>query len=220
MIRACLTLTSILLFSSAIGACTQTRYHSINAHEEMEMPFSRNVYFRIADAFYTDPPHCLIVMPTTDIEVPLDVVNIVEQALALHLSKKVARVIGPEDRRSAERKLALNVKNPLDRRYLARNERCQAYLAWQLKDYDDSYILVWSRKKIGLEVKLMLIENDTELWFASHTTYRSEGGLPLSLLSLPIAAAEATIFNQDAEQLTSMVNDAVRRLIVTLPDVS
>jgi len=184
------------------------------------MPFSRNVYFRIADAFYTDPPHCLIVMPTTDIEVPLDVVNIVEQALALHLSKKVARVIGPEDRRSAERKLALNVKNPLDRRYLARNERCQAYLAWQLKEYDDSYILVWSRKKIGLEVKLMLIENDTELWFASHTTYRSEGGLPLSLLSLPIAAAEATIFNQDAEQLTSMVNDAVRRLIVTLPDVS
>ena len=220
MIRIWLTLMSLLLFITTLSACVQTNYHRLNTHEKNETPFSRDVYFKVADPFYFEPPQCVIVMPTTDADTPLGLANLVEQALALQLRTKVARVIGPEDRRSAERRLALDERDPLDRRYLARSERCHAYLAWRLQEFDDSYIFVWSRKKIGLKVRLLLVDDDTELWLANHTTYRSEGGVPLSLLSLPIAAAEASIFNQDAEQITSMIHDAARRLIVTLPGVS
>jgi len=142
----------------------------------------------------------------------------IEQALALRLGQKISRVIGPRQRRAAERDLALDTGNEVDRRYLARTKRCPAYLEWRLKEISDSHFFVWSQKQIGLEIRLARAADDTILWRAAHTTRRSDGGLPLSLLSLPLAAAEATMFSQDADQLPSMIDDVVRRLIVTLPD--
>jgi hypothetical protein len=38
-------------------------------------------------------------------------------------------------------------------------------------------------------------------------------------MTLPVAAIEATMFSQDTDQLPSMIDDVVRRLMVTLPDM-
>ena len=209
----------LLIGAAALTACTQTNYRALNANTESETPFSRDVYYQVADAFHGDPPECVLVLASAVAGVPPDLANMIEQALALHLGQKISRVIGPRQRRTAERDLALDTGNEVDRRYLARTERCPAYLEWRLKEMSDSHFLVWSQKQIGLEVRLARADDDTILWQAAHTTSRSDGGLPLSLLSLPLAAVQATLFNQDSDQLPSMIDDVVRRLIVTLPDV-
>ncbi|MBT5675544.1 MAG: hypothetical protein HOJ07_07630 [Rhodospirillaceae bacterium] len=209
----------LLLLAAVLGACTGTNYRSLNASTENETPLSRDVYFEVSDAFYADPPECVFVLPPTDAGVPPLLAEVVEQALALRLSQKIRRVIGPHERRAAERDLALDTRTAVDRHYFARTEHCPASLEWRLTAASDSNFLVWSRKKIGLQVRLARAEDDTALWQAAHTTSRSGGGLPLSLISLPIAAVEATVFSQDTDQLPSMVDDVVRRLVVTLPSV-
>lgn len=209
----------LLLLAAVLGACTGVNYRSLNASTENETPLSRDVYYEVTDAFYADPPECVFVLPPADAGVPLQLAELVEQALVHRFTQKTRRVIGPPERRTAERELALDIRAQVDRRYFARTEHCPAYLAWRFTTASNSNFLVWSRKKIGLNVSLARAEDDTILWRASHATSRSDGGLPLSLISLPIAAAEATIFSQDADQLPSMIDDVVRRLVVTLPSV-
>lgn len=209
---------SLLLLAGALSACMNTTYRPLDANAEAQTPFSRDVYYQVSDAFYADLPECAVVLPAMDAGVPLRLAQLIEQALALRLGQKISRVIGPRQRRAAERELALDTRDAKDRRTLARAERCPAYLAWRLRKLDDSHFLVWSQKQIGLEVRLARADDDTILWQAAHTARRSDGGLPLSLLSLPVAAVEATMFNRDADQLPSMIDDVARRLIVTLPD--
>ena len=217
--RIWLSAISLLLVAGALSACMQTNYRDMDASAESATPFSRDVFYQVADAFHSDPPECVVVLSAVDASMPLGLAALIEQAIALRLGQKISRVIGPRERRAAERDLALDTRDEVDRRYLARTEHCPAYLEWRLKDIDDTHIFVWSRKQIGLEVRLARSADDAILWRAAHTTSRSDGGLPLSLMSLPLAAAEATIFNQDADQLPSMIGDVVRRLVVTLPDV-
>ena len=219
MKRPWLARVTLLLVAGLLGACTQNNYHSMDASSDGETPFTRDVYYQVSDAFYADLPDCVIVLRPADAAVPVALAELVEQALALRLTQKIHRVIGPRERRTAERELALDMHHPKDRRSFARTEACPAYLAWRLMEMNDDHFLVWSRKQIGLEVKLTRAADDTILWQAAHTTRRSDGGLPLSLLSLPVAAIEATMFNQDEDQLPSMIDDVVRRLVVTLPDV-
>ena len=212
---------SLLLIAMALSACMQTAYRPLDAGdagEAGEAPFSRDVYYQVADAFYTDPPDCALVLPPANAGVPAEVAHWIEQSLALRLGQKMRRVIGPRARDAAERDLALDIRDAADRRYFARIENCAAYLEWRLTEMNDSHFLVWSQKQIGLEVRLARAADDALLWHAAHSTSRSDGGLPLSLLSLPVAAAEATLFNQDADQLPSMIDDITRRLVVTLPD--
>jgi len=217
--RIWLSAISLLLVAGVLSACMQTNYRSMDANAEIATPFSRDIFYQVADAFHADPPECVFVLSATNANMPLELTALIEQALALRLGQKISRVIGPRERRAAERILALDTRNEVDRRYLARAEQCPTYLEWRLKDFDDSHFFVWSRKQIGLEVRLARSADDAILWRAAHTTSRSDGGLPLSLMSLPLAAAEATIFNQDTDQLPSMIGDVVRRLVVTLPDV-
>jgi hypothetical protein len=210
----------LLCAALVLGACMQTTYRPLEAAHRAEKPFSRDVYFRVADAFYADPPSCAVVLPSAQDGVPAALAHAIEQSLALRLGQRIARVIGPRERRAAERALALDTRHEADRRYSARHEACPAALEWRLTHLDDSHFLVWSQKKLGLEVRLARAEDGATLWQAAHGTRRADGGLPLSLLSLPVAAAEATLFNRDGDQLPSMIDDVTRRLIVTLPDAN
>ena len=209
----------MLLFAAVLSACTQTNYRSLNAGTENETPLSRDVYYDVADAFYAAPLNCVFVLPPMDAAPPSALAEMIERALALRFSQKTSRMIGPRERRAIERDLALDTRAAMDRRHFARTEHCPGYLEWHLTAASDSNFLVWSRKEIGLEVRLAWAEDDTTLWQAAHTTSRSDGGLPLSLLSLPIAAAEAAVFSQDRDQLPSMIDDVVRRLVVTVPSL-
>ena len=57
------------------------------------------------------------------------------------------------------------------------------------------------------------------LWRARHTGIRADGGLPTSFVSVAVHAALATRFAADQDVEPSLVDDVVRRLTATLPDM-
>ncbi len=214
---------SVMASALMLFAC-QTDYRSYGerpatgggaAIEEIN---GRRVFYRVDRAFYRDPPQCVVVMPPPDDGAPASVTVNVEAAVARHLRDKVRRVIGPLERRRAERRLALDLNDAGDRRRLARHERCNAFVRWRLIGSSSANFLVWSHRDVGLDVE-MFRDPDKTLWKASHVAHRSDGNVPLSPLSAPFAIYVAARFSKDRDILPSMIDDTMRRLVVSLPDV-
>ena len=56
------------------------------------------------------------------------------------------------------------------------------------------------------------------LWKARHIADRSDGGLPLSPIGLVVDTYSSSQFSSDREIAESVVDDAVRRIVRSLPD--
>lgn len=84
--------------------------------------------------------------------------------------------------------------------------------------------MIWSDKSVDIRLRLFTPgtspngETDELLWIARHAASRGDGSLPLDLASLGIGAFKAGNHNMDAEMHFSLTEDAVRRMMVTLPD--
>ena len=56
------------------------------------------------------------------------------------------------------------------------------------------------------------------LWRARHIANRSDGGIPLSPIGIAVDAFSSAQFSSDREIAESVVDDAVRRLVRSLPN--
>ena len=179
----------------------------------------REVRYQVARAFYRAPPECVVVLPAPK-GATRDTVAArrVERAVARHLRDRIPRVIGPLGRDRAARRLALDMSHPGDRRRFAELENCDAFVRWRTIGVSSDNLLVWSSRGFGLEVE-MFREPDRRLWRASHVAHRSDGGLPLTPISASIAIFEASWFSADSDIVPSMIDDTMRRLVVSLPDI-
>ena len=202
-----------LIALAASAACTTT-YRSYDGTAAAALPWDREIIYDVDPAIYSSAPECVLVAPAAP-DSPLS--EIIERALARHLSEKVSRVIGPAERRRAERELALDLSDARDRRHFASASGCGAILEWTVLAAEDDYAVVFSQRRFGMEVALTRPGDGAKLWQAAHVARRADGGLPLSLVSVPLAAFEATRFHQDEDIVASMVEDVARRLFVTLP---
>ena len=178
----------------------------------------RRVYAQVDRAFYSDPPGCVVVMSTSDKRAVAATTARIENAIASHLRDKIPRVIGPMRRDRALRRLALDLNHAGDRRRFAAIEKCGAFLRWRTIVSSNDNFLVWSHRDFGLDVEIFSGSNQT-LWKASHIASRADGNLPLSFLSAPIAIYEAGRFSTDQDILPSMIDDTLRRLVTSLPDI-
>jgi hypothetical protein len=215
---------SVAFCLAALGAC-RTEYRAYDqrpataaetaAETALADVDGRHVFFRLDRAFYRDPPSCVVVLPAGNGEratIP------VERAVARHLRDKFPRVVGPLGRDRASRRLALDLSHAGDRRRFARLEGCDVFVRWRAVAEQSDYLLVWSKRDFGLELE-MFREPDRTLWQASHVARRSDGGVPLSPLSAPMAMFEAARFRADQDILPSMIDDTLRRMVASLPDV-
>jgi hypothetical protein len=213
---------AILACAVALAAC-RTEYRSYAERPvtgdggPIEAVDGRRVFFRIGPGFYRDPPNCVVVLPAPDGQAMTKNAVQIEKAIARHLRDKIARVVGPLGRARAVRRHALDLAHAGDRRRFAGLERCDAFLSWRVTGSSNGYFLVWSRRDFGLQVELFR-EAGRSLWKASHTTARSDGNLPFSLFSAPVAMYEAATFSTDDDILPSMVDDTLRRIVASLPD--
>jgi hypothetical protein len=123
------------------------------------------------------------------------------------------------ERKRLEKARGIDTKDESGRRNFAKATGCNAYLIWKVVRAEENYFLVWSQRQVRVEVALFRASDDRLFWQAAHTGRRSDGTLPLSPLSLPFAVFEATDFKADNDVLPSMIDDVVRRLITTLPDL-
>ncbi len=214
---------AVLACAVALASCrTEYRAYGERPVTSDDVPIEaldgRRVFFRVERAFYRDPPECVVVLPASDGRAAATATARIESAVARHLRDKVPRVIGPLRRDRAVRRLALDLNHVGDRRRFAQIERCDAFLRWRAIGSSSDNFLVWSHRDFGLDVE-MFREPDRTLWKASHVARRSDGGLPLTPISAPIAIYEAGRFSNDRDILPSMIDDTLRRLVTSLPDV-
>lgn len=181
-------------------------------------PLDRQVVYKLDRSFYEDPPACVVVMPSRD-TINSQLALMIEESIARHLTMKVPRIISPTERRRLERELAVDLSSTDGRQRLGHAANCRGFLDWRTLEVADGYALVYSSRSFGLELEIRRLSVDAILWSASHVTQRWDGGIPLSPFSVAFSAFEATQFHTDKDILPSMVDDVVRRIFVTLPDL-
>jgi len=214
MMARSLALGALLL---ALGGCAATEYRGYEDRSAAEGALAgRQVFYKVETSFYDRPPDCVVVLAPSG---PSEAAGLLEEALARHLAGRVARVIGPLERRRAERGLAIDLAAESGRRHYASASGCPTFLRARITDTGSDSALVWSGRRFGAELELVRAPGDVMLWQASHTASRADGGVPLSPLSLPVSIFSALRFGQDGDQFPSMVDDTVRRMVVTLPDM-
>lgn len=207
-----------LLLSVTLSACMATTYEPITDQAYETNALERKVEFKVSDALYDHMPDCVVVWPLG--EGGKQAQNImIESAIARHLSGKVERVIGPRQRDKLARASAFDLVNSRDRQSFARAQRCSYGVTAQAAQAGTDYLVVWAQHQVGLDLSLSHTESSTELWRARHVGRRGHGGLPLSPISVGLNMFEAGSSSTDEGQLPSLVDDALRRMMVTLPDL-
>ena len=178
----------------------------------------RTVAVEVDDAYFGDFPDCTIIMPTRTAAGLEYFKPLVEEALSHHMTKKMSRVVGGTERDIRARRASLEIGRTEDRRGLAKETGCKTLLYSRVVGPGHTYLVVWSQVQIGLEVVMLRAADGHVLWKARHIADRSDGGLPLSPIGLAVDTYSSTQFSSDREIAESVVDDAVRRLIRSLPD--
>lgn len=214
-IAVCLSIAGL---AAVLGACSQTRYAGYGKVPEEANPFSRTVEYEVTGAFYEDPPTCATVLPFAG-DGPNDPrAPIVEESLARQLSARLTRVIGPRMRDRLVRDLAVDLGNPRDRKAFASGARCGAFVESKPWGGEGVFAVFWTQERIGIEVRMVRASDGEVLWRARHVATRSKGGLPLSPISAVYDLVTVGDFKTDRDLPYSLVDDATRRLVATIPD--
>ena len=205
----------LLLF--LLGGCMTTAYRPMTAADrdksDAAMPeIQREVTYRVADALYAQAPACVVVWPMDGRGR-----SAIESAAARYLSGKIRRVIGPSHRDRLARAGAFDLRETEDRRAFARTHACAHGLEIVSGNASRDYFVVWSQQSLSLELAFRSARSGEILWQARHTARRSDGGLPLSPVSFVLDTAAATNHQSDDDVARSLIDDALRRMFVTLP---
>ncbi len=205
-----------------LGACAETRY---DAYPEQDNPdgsvadlFQRKVEYEVTRAFYDDPPECIVVMPFLNEGEPLAESPIVEDSLERHLVTRVGKVIGRFRREAMTRDLAVDIAHEKDRKVFARSARCGFGLEAVPWRTGNTYAVFWSQERVGMDMRLVRLNDGAVVWRGRHVSARSEGGLPTSFFSAPVTLFSANRFASDDDVAPSMIDDVARRVLATLPD--
>jgi hypothetical protein len=210
---------AVLAIGFVVAACARTNYVGYDK-ETASVPGVplRTVAVQVDDAYFSDFPDCTIIMPTRTAAGLENFKPLVEEALGYHMTKKVSRVVGRAERDLRARQAALEVGRMEDRKGPAEATGCKTLLYSRVVGPGRTYLVVWSQVQIGLEVVMLRAADGHVLWKARHIADRSDGGLPLSPIGIAVDTFTSAQFSSDREISESVVDDAVRRLVRSLPN--
>lgn len=204
--------------ASTVFGCVPTNYSS-HGSADSTVPFlTRQVRFDLKPEAFRDAPDCVTVLAAEGTDSG-ELAELVESAVTRHLKVLMPRVIPPRERIRLERELALDLQDESDRRTFAGIEGCGLFLRPRVTGGGETYLVVWSQQSIELSLELLRGADQEVLWHSSHRARRGDGGLPLSILSVGVTAVQAGRFIGDEDVMPSLVDDAVRRMFVTFPDL-
>jgi len=214
-----LKIVAVLAIGFVVAGCARTNYVGYDK-ETVSVPGlpMRTVAVQVDDAYFSDFPDCTIIMPTRTAAGLEYFKPLVEEALGYHMTRKVARVVGRTERDLRARQASLEVGRIEDRKVLAEATECKTLLYSRVVGPGHTYLVVWSQVQIGLEVVMLRATDGHVLWKARHIADRSDGGLPLSPIGIVVATYSSSQFSSDREIAESVVDDAVRRIVRSLPN--
>jgi hypothetical protein len=211
---------SMLVVGLILTGCTDTKYIDYNAEKPGAVSPFKTVAYEIDKSFYENFPRCvLIIPPAAGGKITMELSSIIENTLSRHLLGRFDRVIDSIERKVAAERHELLISDPVDQQFLARKMKCDSILNVEVVEPRVDYVLIWSRIGIGLELQLSRTEDRHVLWKAKHKAERSEGGLSLSPIGAVVDTVSSTRFASDRDVAEGVIDDAVRRMIVPLPNV-
>ena len=202
------------------AGCAQVEYRQATHDDKNnDMPFERIVNYDIGTNFYRTPPRCVVVLPSPINQIGVSRAKIIETALARQLTFRVQRVIGPDERDRLIRDLALDLDTSSGRQRFSNLARCDTAIVITISGFETTFAVVWASASLSLSTRMIRLQDDVELWQAAHSASRSDGTAPISPASIPVGLFSAGRFIGDRDMFPSMVDDTVRRLLTSLPDL-
>lgn len=176
---------------------------------------------RLSNAFLRDPPACVLVLPTVSLSARSSISAAqVDAAVERFLAVRFDHVLAGAHRDRMARHLAVDLANPADLAVFARRMQCRHVLRVSVRGGGLSYAVIWAQRRIGLEISLYRVgAPDQPLWWGRRDGVKGDGDLPLSPLSVAGAMWRAARVAGDVEQGVSLLDDVLRRMLASLPDV-
>jgi len=222
--RACLALAALMLAAGCSQVVNIER--DSDAHNIAQLnPFESVVEYDVDPAIVLDAPRHVCIGPVTisakqaasDGQPQAEKIaqqrkglpEMLRQSLEAH-----ARV------RLEDLDIAVTASKAGEDHVQAALDGCSHLLTANLVEDDEIYSLFWSRRRLGIELRLAAVESDQTVWSARHVDTRNEGSLPLDPVSLVVSVVRTQDFASDRDILPSMIDDVMRRLFAAFPDLS
>jgi hypothetical protein len=174
----------------------------------------------VRDGFLRAPPACVIVLPARTGAGHWIPAQAVDEAVERFLSVRVDRVVAGARRDRLARHLALALDRPRDLGTFAEHTQCRHAMAVTVDGGELAYAVVWAERRLALELNLIRIGAEKgPLWSARAEGARGDGGLPFSPFGAVSAAYRAGKLAGDGDQNRSLLDDLLRRMTATLPDM-
>ena len=207
-----------IVWAVIVSGCARTEYKPYEEGGKSPVNLYRTVNFYVNPALKEDPPRCVLVLPSQGIGNPIFTSRI-EKALVRHLSDNFPRVVSGSARDAAVKKLAFDMAIPADRRDFSKVINCETVFEYRIFKPRHANMLFWSEIKIGLEARLVRLQDGLELWKARHVARRSDGGVSFSPLGLAVNAYDANTLSSDGDAVESVSEDLVRRIVDSIPNL-
>ena len=165
---------------------------------------------------FSDPPKCIAIIPTYSAIDPL-FVSLVEDALERHLSVRVQTVVSSDESRRMSELEGIDLTSTEGLAAFAKLSACDAQLFWQPRAAGSEYALVWTARRVDLELAVRRPSDDAVLWAARSAVTRHDGGLPFNPIAAAIGAVRAAHLEKSSSVLASMVDDAIRAMFADGP---
>lgn len=201
-----------------LGACAETTYRGYDATDDPAPLVERRVQFHLSRAYYRAAPSCAA-LQFAPADAPPEIRRAISDAVERHLATRLPRVMGIGATRRAALRLAVDLSHAGDLRAFGRGTGCEALVRIRLHGVSDDYFVVWSQRGVAVSLEMARSRDGGLLWKARHRAGRADGGLPFDVLSLPFTLARAARLKGDKEVFASIADDAVRRMMRTLPDL-
>ncbi len=216
---------SLLLAGLTVTACGQVNYVDHTDPTEMakrqddQQGFGRQVDYHLSRAFYETPPACVMILPTQTPGLALNVRQMVDAAVSRHVGSRIDKVMGARRIAAETRNRALDAADKGDRRRLGRALACDSLIEIETVGVDSVYAVIWTDISVGMQLTLRRARDGEVIWRGKHQARRSDGGLPLTIFGAGGSVFAAGRLANDPDTLPSMIEDSVRRMMASLPDI-
>jgi len=206
---------TVILALAAVTGCATPTYVNKGDGETGWLGMNE-VTFQVNDAYKANPPDCVAILPLT-IKTPSQPMATPEDAAKVRLSLYAHLSI--QSKRGVRLERIDHVLNQVkgDHKALAEQIKCGTILEGEITEYGTTFLALYSRVAVGIDLKMVRAADGVVLWEGHHTAASHGGSIPLDPVGVAMGVLDAASNIRD-EQILRVTDDLARRLVSTIPD--
>ncbi|MEK9569295.1 MAG: hypothetical protein VW124_09825 [Paracoccaceae bacterium] len=165
----------------------------------------------------TQKIRCVAVL-INGLSIPTELNYNLDKSIERHLLVRINQVFSARQTRILADRLHLDLTHPADRRQFASRTACSHTLEVTVTFANTAFMVVWAHRSLGLKARLTALSDSETIWQANQESHQGDGGVPISLTSLPFAISRAIHVHNDPMGAAKITEKTVLDLLRTLPD--